>query len=82
MKTLQELALQAVPNPGFIAKTYLVPLHPLAIKLEARDYEEKRNVVWEQHRTQFRYVVREMRYIERWYEENPIHPSDVMFLDR
>ena len=30
---------------------------------------------------QFRYVVREMRDIERWYEENPIHPSNVMFLD-
>ena len=82
MKTLQELALQAVPNPGFMAKTYLVPWHPLAIKLEARDYEEKRNVFREQHRKQFRYVVREMRYIERWYEENPIHPSNVVFLDR
>lgn len=74
MKTLQELALQAVPNPGFMAKTYLVPWHPLAIKLEARDYEEKINVFREQHRMQFRYVLREMQYIERWYKENPIHP--------
>lgn len=82
MKTLQELALQAVPNPGFMAKTYLVPWHPLAIKLEARDYEEKINVFREQHRMQFRYVLREMGYIERWYKENPIHPSNVTFLDR
>jgi len=55
MKTLLELALQAIPNPGFMAKTYLVLWHPLAIKLEARDYEEKRNVFREQHRMQFRY---------------------------
>ena len=41
MKTLQELALQAVPNPALMARTFLVPLHPLAKQLEARDYEEQ-----------------------------------------
>lgn len=38
MKTLQELALAAVPKPGLQAKLYLVPCHPLAKKLEERDY--------------------------------------------
>lgn len=82
MKTLRELALKAVPNPGFMMRTYLVSWNPLAIGLESRRYEEDRNKFREQHRTQFRYVVREMRYIERWYEANPIHSSNVTFLDR
>ena len=43
--------------------------HPLAIKLEARQYEEDRHKFREQHRTQFKYVVREFRFIERWYED-------------
>lgn len=64
MKTLQELALKAVPNPSFMVKTYLVPWHPLAIKLEARQYEEDRHKFREQDRTQFRYIVGEFRCIE------------------
>lgn len=82
MKSLQEMALRAVPNPGFMARTYLVPWHPLAVKLEARrQYEEDRNKFREQHRTQFRCGVREFRFIERWYDDRRIYPSNVMFLD-
>ena len=56
MKTLQELALNAVPNPGLMATTYLVPHHPPAIQLEAREYELQRNVFRKQHKVLFRYV--------------------------
>lgn len=38
MKTLQELAFAAAPNPGVQARRYLVPWHPLAKKLEEREY--------------------------------------------
>lgn len=77
MKTLQELALQAVPNPGKMAKMYLVPWYPLAIQLEARDYEFR-----EQHRIKFRYVVKEFRFIKVWYAAKNIYPSNVAFLDQ
>ena len=56
MKTLQELALQAVPNAALMARTFLVPWHPLAQQLEARDYEEQRNKFRQEHRIKFRYV--------------------------
>ena len=67
MKTLQGLALQAVPNPALMARTFLVPWHPLAKQLEARDYEEQRNKFREEHRVNFRYVCREFRFIQAWY---------------
>ena len=82
MKTLQELVLQAVPNPGKMAKMYLVSWHLLAIQLEARDYEEQRNRFCEQHKIKFRYVVKEFRFIKAWNSAKNIYPSNVAFLDR
>ena len=54
MKTLQELALQAVPNPALMARTFLVPRHPLAKQLEPHDYEEQRSKFREEHCVNFR----------------------------
>ena len=82
MKTLQDLALQAVPNPALIARTFLVPWHPLAQKLEARNYEEQRNQFREQHRVHFRYVCEEFRFIQAWHSDQNIYPSNVSFLDK
>ena len=82
MKTLQELALQAVPNPALMARTFLVPWHPLAKQLEARDYEEQRNRFREQHRIHFRYVYKEICFIEAWFSSSKIYPSNVAFLDK
>ena len=56
MKTLQELALNVVPNPGLMARTYLVPHHPLAIQLEAKEFEQQRNTFRKEHKVLFRYV--------------------------
>lgn len=64
MKTLQELALQAVPSPALMARTFLVPWHLFAKQLEARDYEEQRNRFPEQRCVHFRYVCKEMCFIE------------------
>ena len=82
MKTLQDLALQAVPNPALIARTFLVPWHPLAQKLEARNYEEQQNQFREQHRVHFRYVCEEFRFIQAWHSDQNIYPSNVSFLDK
>ena len=56
MKTLYELALEAVPNKGFFADTFLVPCHPIAKELQAQQYIEDRNKYREQHRVNFRFV--------------------------
>ena len=82
IKTLQELALQAVPNPALMARTFLVPWHQLAKQLEARNYEEQRNKFCEEHRINFRYVCKEFRFIEAWYSGKNIYPINVTFLDK
>ena len=82
MKTLQQLALQAVPNPGLMARTFLVPWQPLAKQLQARDYKEQRKKFREEHRVNFRYVCKEFRFIQAWYSGKNIYPSNVTFLDK
>ena len=82
MKTLQQLALQAVPNPRLMARTFLVPWQPLAKQLEARDNEEQRNKFHKEHRVNFRYVCKESRFIQAWYSGKNSYPSDVTFLDK
>ena len=64
METLENLALKAVPHPAAMARKYLPPHHPLAVALEAIDYEEQRNKFRQEHRHQFRYV-----FIEFWFLE-------------
>ena len=68
MKTLQELALQAAPNPALMARTFLVPGHPPAKQLEARDYEEQSNKFRQHNRIKFRYVVK------AWYAAKTFTP--------
>ena len=76
------MAFQAVPNPGVTADTFLVPHHPVAKELYAHQYEQDRDRFRQQHKVLFRYVIREFRFIERWYEnERVIYPSNVKFLD-
>ena len=82
METLQDLAVQAVPNPALMARTFLVPWHPLALKLEAHDYEEQRNKFREQRRIHFRYVCKEFRFIQAWYSDQNTYPSNVSSLGK
>lgn len=42
-ETLQNLVLKAVPKPSVMARKYLVPHHPLYVKLDEINYEEERN---------------------------------------
>ena len=80
MKTLYELALEAVPNPGIMAETYLVPHHPIAVQLQARQYEQDRNAYREEHRVLFRFVYADLCFIETFFSN--FYPSDVSFLNR
>ena len=48
MKSLRQLALEAVPNPGLMAEIFLVPHHPVAIELQERQYTEDCNCFREQ----------------------------------
>ena len=79
MKTLYQLAFKAVPNQGLMAETFLVPWHPIAKELQERQYAEGRNRYREEHRVNFRCVYEELLFIEAWFSNSKIYPSDVAF---
>ena len=62
MKTLYQLTLEAVPNKGLMADTFLVPGHPIAKELKAQQYIEDRNKYREQHRINFRFVYADLLF--------------------
>ena len=78
MKTLYQLALEAVPNKGLMADMFLVPCHPIAKELQAQQYIEDRNKYREQHRVNFRFVYADLCF----YPNSNFYPSDVTFLNR
>ncbi|CAH3173640.1 unnamed protein product [Porites lobata] len=65
MKTLYQLAFDAVPNKGLMAETFLVPWHPVAQQLQAQQYIEDRNKYREQHRVNFRNCLNQLK-LRRW----------------
>ena len=66
MKTLKQLAFEAVPNKGLMAETFLVPWHPIAQELQEQ-YIEDRSRYRQEHGVNFRYVYEEMCFIEAWF---------------
>ena len=80
MKTLYELALAAVPNPGHMAKTFLVPHHPAARDLEDRQFKEDRARWQKEHQVKFRCVVCDLHVIEDIF--GSLCPSNVQTFDR
>ena len=82
METLENLALRAVPHSAEMARTYLPPHHSLAVALEAIDYEEQRNKFRQKHRHQFRYVLKELWFLETFFATFDMHPSHVAFVDK
>ena len=57
MKTLYQLAFEAVPNKGLMAETFLVPWHPIAQELQEQQYIEDRNRYREEHQVCIRRFV-------------------------
>ena len=82
MKTLYQLAFEAVPNKGLMAETFLVPWHPVAKELQSQQYIEDRNKYREDHRVNFRFVYADLCFIEAWFSNSKIYPSNVAFLNR
>ena len=67
METLENLVLKAVPHPAAMARKYLPPHHLLAVALEAINYEEQRSKFRQEHRHQFRYVLKEFWFLEIFF---------------
>ncbi|CAH3175600.1 unnamed protein product, partial [Porites evermanni] len=65
MKTLKQLAFEAVPNKGLMAETFLVPWHPITQELQEQQYIEDRNRYREQHRVNFRNCLNQLK-VGRW----------------
>ena len=82
MKTLYQLAFEAVPNKGLMAETFLVPCHPVAKELQAQQYIQDRNKYREEHRVNFRFVYADLSFIEACFSNSKIYPSNVAFLNR
>ena len=82
MKTLYQLAFDAVPKKDLMAETFLVPWHPVAQQLQAQQYIEDRNKYREQHRLNFRFVYADLCFIEALFSNSKIYPSNVAFLNR
>ena len=82
MKTLYQLAFEAVPNKGLMVETFLVPWHPIAQELREQQYIEDRNRYREQHRVNSGVYTKICVFIEAWFSNSKIYPSNVAFLDR
>lgn len=67
MKTLYQLALEAVPNPGYMAETFLVSHHPAAIDLQERQFREDRERWQKEHKLKFRYVTFDVTTIQQLF---------------
>ena len=64
MKTLYQLAFEAVPNKGLMVETFLVPWHPIAQELREQQYIEDRHRYREQHRVNFRCVYEDLCFYQ------------------
>ena len=67
MKTLCQLALAAVPNPGYMAETFLVPHHPAAKDLQERQFREDQERWQKEHKLKFRYVTFDLITIKQMF---------------
>lgn len=78
MKTLQELALKAVPKPGGQAREFLPSSHTVRIALDNREYDEMHEKYKEEHKLRFRYVCDQLLVLEKLNCTLPLVPSRVM----
>ena len=80
MKTLYELSLAAVPNPGLMADTFLTPHHSAAIDLQNRQFQEDRARWQIEHKQKFRLVVYDIQMIKNMFSS--YCPSTVVTFTR
>ena len=66
MKSLEQLSIDAVPNPGTVARQLFPPRHPVRYALERREYREMRKKYQKINQIKFRYVLRELKLFYEW----------------
>ena len=82
MQSLEELAVLAVPNPGEIARQFFSPWQTVRMALEEREYSEMREEYRKEHAKKFRYVMKELKYVDDYNWTWSLFPSHVLLLYR
>ena len=59
--TLQQLALNAVPNPGETVRQFLPPWHSVRKALEDKEFTDNRTTWQKEHAKRFRYVMHDCK---------------------
>ena len=80
MQSLEELAVLAVPNPGEIARQFFSPWQTVRMALEEREYSEMREEYRKEHAKKFRYVMKELKYVDDYNWTWSLFPSHVLLL--
>ena len=80
MQSLEELAMLAVPNPGEIARQFFSPWQTVRMALEEREYSEMREEYRKEHAKKFRYVMKELKYVDDYNWTWSLFPSHVLLL--
>ena len=80
--TLQQLALNAVQNPGETARQFLPPWHSVRKELEGKEFTDNRKKWQKEHAKKFRYVVKEFKEVEDLNWTWSLFPSHVALLVR
>lgn len=82
MKSLEQLSIEAVPDPGTVAGELFLPRHPVRYSLERREYREMREKYQKIHQVKFRYALRELKLLYEWNWTWTFFPSHIPFIKR
>ena len=80
LQSLEELALLAVVNPGEIARHVFPTWHAVRMALEQREFSEMRERYRKEHAKKFRYVMKELKYVDDYNWTWSLFPSHVLLL--
>ena len=80
VQSLEELAVLAVPNPGEIARQFFSPWQTVRMALEEREYSEMQEQYRKKHAKKFRYVMKELKYVDDYNWTWSLFPSHVLLL--
>lgn len=82
MKSLKQLSIEAVPDPGTVVREFFPPSHPVRYALEGREYREMQEEYQKIHQVKFRHVLRELKLLYEWNWTWTFFPSHIPFINR
>lgn len=82
MKSLEQLSIEAFPDPGTVAGELFPPRHPVRYALERREYQEMREEYQKIDQVKFRYILRELKLPYEWNWTWTFFPSHIPFINR